>query len=73
MLECEEPDAGTRRIAANAPVSGSGGAQGMEPLASAGAVTSDLRRCRSRQSVVLPIRLIIARLPQADVPELLVG
>jgi hypothetical protein len=35
MLKCEEPDAGTRRIAADAPVFGSGAAQGMEPLAPA--------------------------------------
>jgi hypothetical protein len=56
-------------ITADAPVQGGGSAQCVEPLAAAGAAVQYLRTC---QSLALPIRLIIARPPQADIPELLV-
>jgi hypothetical protein len=62
----------TRGIAADAPVQGGRADQGVEPLASPGAVARYLRRSRSRQSLALPVRLIIARLPVAYMPKFFV-
>jgi hypothetical protein len=62
----------TLGIAADAPVQGGRADQGVVPLAPPGAVASYLRRCRSRQSVVLSVRLVVARLPLAYMPQLFV-
>ena|ERR1019366_8190568 len=72
MFKCEESGAGTLGIAADAPVQRGRADQGVVPLAATGAVARYLRRSGSRQSLALPIRLIIARLSLADMPQLLV-
>jgi hypothetical protein len=64
MLKRKESSTMTLGIAAEG-----GSAQGVEPFAAAGTVVQYLRTC---QSLALPIRLIIAQPPQADIPELLV-
>jgi hypothetical protein len=63
----------TRGIAAHAPVEGGRSAQGVEPLASSGAVAQYQHRLPRCQSLALSVGLIIARLPLVYVPELLVG
>jgi hypothetical protein len=65
MREREQPGAGIPGIAADAPVSGRTAAQGMEPLATTGAVAR-------RQSLELSIGLEVGRLPQAYMSQLLV-
>jgi len=72
MLECEQSRTVTLGIAAHAPVEGGTPAQRVVPLAASGAVTQYHRRSRGRQSLALPVRLIIARLVLAYLPELLV-
>jgi hypothetical protein len=72
MLEGGEPGAVAPGIAADAPVQGGGAAQRVVPLVSPGAIARYLRRSRSRESVVLSIGLIVARLPQTYMPKLLV-
>jgi len=65
MLKREKSGAGTRGIAADAPIFGGTAAQGVKPLASTGAVGRG-------QSPAPPLRLKIARLAQAHLPESLV-
>jgi hypothetical protein len=65
MFERQQPATGTPGIAADAPVSGSTVAQGVDPLAAARAVAR-------RQSRALSAGLEVARLPLADMPQLLV-
>jgi hypothetical protein len=72
MLKREESGSVTLGIAANAPVQGGRADQGVVPLASPGTVAQYQSGSRSRQSVMLPVGLIIARLPLAYLPELLV-
>jgi hypothetical protein len=72
MLECEQSGTVTLGISADAPVKGGRAAQGVVPLASPGAVARYLGGSRSRQSLALSVRLIIARLPQAYIPKLFV-
>jgi hypothetical protein len=68
MLKGQKAHTMTRRIAADTPVERGRSAQGVEPLAPAGAVPPNLP---SHQSATLSIRLIVARLPLAYLPKLL--
>jgi hypothetical protein len=71
MLKCEEPGTVTRGIAAHAPVEGAGALRvwnNLHPPEHA----HYQRRLSSCQSLALPVRLIIARLPLAYMPKLLV-
>jgi hypothetical protein len=72
MLECEQSGTVTLGISADAPVKGGRAAQGVVPLAPARTVARYLSRSRSRQSRALSVRLIIARLPLANMPKLFV-
>jgi hypothetical protein len=72
MLERQQSSTVTQGIAADAPVQGGGADQGVVPLAPTGAVAQYQSRARIRQPLALPVGLIVARLPLADMPQLLV-
>jgi hypothetical protein len=63
MLEDEKSSAMTLGIAADTPVQGGMADQGVIPLASAGAIVKGHALLRS-------VRLEVARLSQADMPQL---
>jgi len=69
MLKCEKSSMRTPGIATHALVSGRKSAQGVKPLAPTGAVAPNLP---SDQPVTFSIWLVVARLPLADLPKLLV-